>query len=335
MTNPTDAECCFGAQAILKRGADAAGKVQAVRANRDTEAVHDMRVAARRLRAALELFEDCQPDGRVRRWRKAMRRVTRALGAARDVDVQIELVSGFLQRLEQPRHRPGLQRLHLRLRQNRLALQADVIDALERLEKSHALPEMEDALGPLAARGQLSHTDLAGLAVRQRAGRAIAERLEQMLAYESCIDRPEQVEPLHAMRIAAKHLRYAMEIFSPLYGEPFGETIQEVRQVQQHLGEIHDCDVWAGFLPAFLEQERRRTLEYFGAARTMSRLMPGVDALRAERQHHRDVCWRGFVDSWQDLRRKDAWSSLYRMVAHPSEGSETPPAGLTQQEPGT
>ena len=61
----------------------------------DVERVHDMRVATRRLRAALELFEPCFPR---KRWRKALRRVKAladALGERRDRDVEIEFLRGF------------------------------------------------------------------------------------------------------------------------------------------------------------------------------------------------------------------------------------------------
>jgi CHAD domain-containing protein len=60
----------------------------------DPERVHDMRVATRRLRAALEIFEPCFPR---KRRRKALRRVKAladALGARRDADVEIELLEG-------------------------------------------------------------------------------------------------------------------------------------------------------------------------------------------------------------------------------------------------
>lgn len=62
----------------------------------DVEPVHDMRVATRRLRAALEVFEPCFP---AKRWRKALKRVKRladALGERRDIDVEIELLVGLV-----------------------------------------------------------------------------------------------------------------------------------------------------------------------------------------------------------------------------------------------
>jgi CHAD domain-containing protein len=61
----------------------------------DIERVHDMRVATRRLRAAMEVFEECFPE---KRWRKALQRVKAladSLGERRDRDVAIEFLEGF------------------------------------------------------------------------------------------------------------------------------------------------------------------------------------------------------------------------------------------------
>ena len=87
--------------------AEAAARVIAIRAEElfehsrgvldigDIERVHDMRVATRRLRAAMEIFEPCFP---AKRWRRALKRVKAladALGERRDRDVAIEFLGGF------------------------------------------------------------------------------------------------------------------------------------------------------------------------------------------------------------------------------------------------
>ena len=66
----------------------------------DVERVHDMRVATRRLRAALEIFEPCFPRKRHRKALKKVKALADALGERRDVDVEIELARG-------PRRRGG------------------------------------------------------------------------------------------------------------------------------------------------------------------------------------------------------------------------------------
>jgi len=61
----------------------------------DVERVHDMRVATRRLRAALEIFEDCFPRKRHRKSLKRVKALADALGERRDLDVEIALLEGL------------------------------------------------------------------------------------------------------------------------------------------------------------------------------------------------------------------------------------------------
>jgi CHAD domain-containing protein len=61
----------------------------------DVERVHDMRVATRRLRAALEIFEPCFPRKRHRKALKRVKALADALGERRDLDVEIELLEGL------------------------------------------------------------------------------------------------------------------------------------------------------------------------------------------------------------------------------------------------
>jgi CHAD domain-containing protein len=62
----------------------------------DIERVHDMRVATRRLRAALEVFEPCFPAKRRRKALKRVKALADALGERRDADVAIEFLESFL-----------------------------------------------------------------------------------------------------------------------------------------------------------------------------------------------------------------------------------------------
>lgn len=62
----------------------------------DVERVHDMRVATRRLRAALEIFEPCFPHKRHRKALKKVKALADALGERRDADVEIALLEGLV-----------------------------------------------------------------------------------------------------------------------------------------------------------------------------------------------------------------------------------------------
>lgn len=102
----------------------------------DIERVHDMRVATRRLRAAMEVFEPCFS---AKRWRRALKRVKAladALGERRDRDVAIEFLEGFA--AEAPKgDQEGLAALvaELRAEQRHANDQLAPLVAPERLEK--------------------------------------------------------------------------------------------------------------------------------------------------------------------------------------------------------
>ncbi len=52
------------------------------------------------------------------------------------------------------------------------------------------------------------------------------------------------------MRIGAKHLRYTLEIFEELYGSRIKPYIEEMKNIQDQLGNIHDLDVWIEMIPS-------------------------------------------------------------------------------------
>ena len=91
-----DSYCLFGAKTLLKRLQDVVKEIDGVRKAEDIECIHDMRVATRRMRSALALFERCLSGKNYKKWNKQMRSVTRALGIARDADVQMDFLQEFM-----------------------------------------------------------------------------------------------------------------------------------------------------------------------------------------------------------------------------------------------
>lgn len=81
------------------------------------------------------------------------------------------------------------------------------------------------------------------------AARMISARLDEMLSYEPYLNDPDEVHQLHQMRIAAKRLRYTLEIFQEYYstytpnGNLYDRMVDAIKKLQAILGEIHDKDV--------------------------------------------------------------------------------------------
>lgn len=322
MSLPADISlCAFGADVLLKHLLALEIEMDGVRSGgADIEHIHRMRVATRRLRAALPLFESCLPGKKSAAWFGEIRKITRALGAARDADVQIEHLQGYFDQLSDPRLKPGIARLLLRLRQHRLGLQPAVVKALDRFERSGAVSEMRAVLESLlASPGDLPYAE----ALYRHASDSIRPRLDEFLAFDAIVARPECVTELHAMRIAAKRLRYTLETFGPLYASGLKSWLTAIRDAQETLGTIHDCDVWAQYLPTFLEEERGRVLDFYGYARPYTRLLPGIQTYLELRRAERVRLHLDFVNQWQKWQRKRFWQSLGETIQAPVLSAHT------------
>ncbi len=147
--------------------------------------------------------------------------------------------------------------------------------------------------------------------------RIVRVRLAELLAFMPRAGDPDEVEALHDMRIAAKRLRYILEIAHPCFGEYAPTAVGRVKDLQELLGQLHDCDVQSVELEAFLgDLIAEDALALALAADGMDDLAP--DALRVAR--HRDdhagvaallvyvrarrrVLFGAFERLWADLER--------------------------------
>jgi CHAD domain-containing protein len=114
-----DAEDSYGqsaARIVSVRAREVVDNAAGVLDMGDIERVHDMRVATRRLRAALEIFEPCFPAKRCRRALDEVKELADALGERRDRDVAIEVLEGFAAEIATP-DRPGVEGLIAELRE--------------------------------------------------------------------------------------------------------------------------------------------------------------------------------------------------------------------------
>ncbi|MFM7251362.1 MAG: CHAD domain-containing protein [Planctomycetaceae bacterium] len=173
----------------------------------DDRAVHTLRVATRRCRAALDAFEEFL-GGRRRGWfARRLKRLRRAAGEARDIDVLVERLGGAAARGRLPAgRRAALERLAEERRAARRPLR--------RLSRCLDADDWERRVAALVARirGRRSREPFAAFAPRGLA-RALAHFREA--AREAAPGRgaaPPEADAIHALRIRAKKTRYALEI---------------------------------------------------------------------------------------------------------------------------
>ncbi len=301
----------YGANVLFTHLTALVQEMEGVRLAEDLEAVHRMRVASRRLRATLPLFGQQLVGKKHLDWIKAVRGITRALGQARDADVQIEAVSGFLETVQSP-NRIGVRRLLLRLRQQRASLQPLVMKELNKFEKSGVVSDMAQALAPLNIYHDRLDANDAGLI--KLANRAIRAGMAEYLDFDEIVDQPEKVAELHAMRISAKRFRYTLETFAPLFEDGLKEYVKALRSGQDMLGIIHDCDVWGDLIPQFMDEERQRTDEFFGSLRSFKRLIPGLTLYQDTRHSEREAVYGEFRETWKRWMNDGLWADLIAVL---------------------
>jgi len=313
--NDRKANCLFGASYMLTQVIALQNEIQGALVGDDIEHVHQMRVASRRMRNALNLFRDCLSDKKAKTWGDEIRKITKSLGNARDLDIQIELIDRCYAASLEDRYKPGYSRLLLRLKQQRAKAQEKVNRTLVNLQGGGILDRMQAHLTALTAGSEKIYLYTPSL--YQQAFEAVNSNLEEFLSYEKFIHDPQNIEELHAMRITGKHLRYTLEIFAPIYGTALDLYVRAMKNVQDLLGEIHDNDVWIAWLPKFIDQESARVEDYFGNTGPLKRLLPGLHHFSEDRQHVRDEVYQTFLSTWETLAYENAWAILREIIQAP------------------
>ena len=251
-----------------------------------------MRVATRRLRAALEIFEPCFPAEALRpgahRGEAARRRPRRAPRPRRR-----DRRPARLQRPDGGARPPG----------RRLADRA--VPRPSRRRRTRAwrrwsprsrLKALRESLDELVQRraggGRVKARPVKKLdpsrALGENAARIVQVRLDEMLAFAPrALDGKTKAQ--HDMRIAAKRLRYVLEVTGFCFGRPADTARRRARDLQDILGEIHDCDVMLPRVREHLEELQRSDAQ---AVREKAGQAPDLDPRLAAQAPHR-TAYRG------------------------------------------
>jgi triphosphatase len=220
-----------------------------VRAGIEAEAVHKMRVATRRQRAAWRIFGEAFSKGRTKRYRDGLRDTARRLGAVRDLDVQLEAADAYRADLSVTEQR-GLEPLLGAWRQHRD--DARVL-LLRELDSTSFRRWVDDYIDFVRTEGAavLAVGPVEPHRIRDTAPSRIWSAYEGVRSYESVL-RWADVETLHELRIAGKWLRYTMEFAREALGTGADPLIARVTALQDHLGLMNDADITASMTRTFL-----------------------------------------------------------------------------------
>ena len=157
------------------------------------------------------------------------------------------------------------------------------------------------------------------------AERIVRVRLDELCSFMPKAADPDEVVALHDMRIAAKRLRYVLEITHPCFGAYASTAVKLVKDLQDLLGEIHDCDVQLPEVAAFLEELIAADAAAAGAspsdlAKTPHRrTYAGLVALQVHLRARRRALFEQFLELWREYERKGFAARLAFAVSERSQ----------------
>ena len=191
---------------------------------------------------------------------------------------------------------------------------------------------------------KVKHLDPDGT-LADNAQRVVSVRLDELFDFVPAVLDPKSVKKLHAMRIAAKRLRYVLEVAAAnCFGPDALTATKRVRELQDLLGEIHDCDIQ---LPRVQRSRVELSDEAVAELRTRAAGAADLDpALASGLPHSED--WAGlaalehyltvrrgllydqFTTVWRDIERSAMRARLeYAIAERPSIGGEQAESSVT------
>jgi CHAD domain-containing protein len=115
--------------------------------------------------------------------------------------------------------------------------------------------------------------------------RIVSVRLDELRGCADAALSPDASEAQHNLRIAAKRLRYVLEIFAPCLGEQAEVARGAVKNLQSVLGDLHDCDL-------------------------MLTKVDGIGSVSAVLRERRERLFHDFAALWQSQASKGTWAAL-------------------------
>jgi len=249
----------------------------------DPSDVHDMRVASRRLRAALELFDRKR---QLVQAHDAVEVLGNALGEVRELHVQLAWLREELAAASE-RDKVGLQTL-LGEREAKLPKRIERLHTALGLWTEDGVPTVEAALAAL---------DLGGRLGGHRVRRRLARRLKVVKQRAQATMKSMDARTAHKLRISAKKLRYAAELAQPAFPTEIAALLDRLQPLQETLGELHDADVHVPIVEKFL-------------VRADALAQPGALVLLRSEMAHREEQAAALGDALAQLRTDRVLESL-------------------------
>ena len=271
---------------------------------RDSEELHDMRVAVRRMRAAVQLYRPYLPREHATYLRKGLRRLGRALGPARDYDVMLANLANYRAEVL-AQSQESLEPLVQRWQEQRGRAREAMLEYLERKRYRVLKQRIRAFIDPTGAQAAAAGENGAAAAtlsalheplVFAEVPGLLTSRYEKILAYGPSLH-GASIERLHALRIDCKRLRYALEFLREALCAEAKDAIDDLKEAQDHLGEMNDAYVASKVLHKLWEKRQRATDESVCPPATLEAL----GAYLAYCEDRARTQAQSFADIWKHL----------------------------------
>jgi CHAD domain-containing protein len=218
-----------------------------VRAGTKAKYVHDMRVAIRRARAALQLCESALGAKGLAPFKKGLRKLGGALGAVRDLDIALINLRDF-KRSQPKSHHKAIKRLRKELKSQRALAHSKLTKLLDSKGYRKFIEALVNYCVTPNSAGQVVVSDpyeITPTQVRHTLPSILLHAFERMRAYEVLFSGSNlpPLESIHAMRIESKSVRYLLEFSKHLMGNEGEILLKQLRDFQEHLGQLNDAHV--------------------------------------------------------------------------------------------
>jgi CHAD domain-containing protein len=284
---------------------------QGTKLGEDIEELHDMRVATRRMRSAFDIFRPAFNPKIMKRYQKGLRNIGRALGEVRDMDVILEKGLRYQQKLSKS-ERPGLDplindwKLSIDSKRSKLIkhLQSESFNQFKRNFNGFLQTSMgEKGVGNSGIEGLSRIRDILPILVYSR--------YAAVNTYETILP-TATVNQLHALRIEFKKFRYTLEYFKEILNDSATIIINEIKQYQDHLGDLHDADVACQLVRCFLKTwDENQSCSPIQERLNPEEIVSYLAYLHAERYR----LMVSFLDLWQHFRRSEFRQNLATVIS--------------------
>jgi triphosphatase len=201
------------------------------------EELHDLRVAGRRLDAILRQFRSSLPASFLR-IRPTLKKILRALGDARDLDVALGELETFSRELPES-DRESVEPLKQHLVSERVRARARMLSVLDSVSVQENLQKLTALLAAPSVASQQSSPELA----LNVAPALIRRRYRKVRKGANLLTADSSMEAYHAVRGLVKKFRYTLEAVAVIYGKPADEMLRTLRRWQEKLGVQQDAAI--------------------------------------------------------------------------------------------